>query len=340
MCIVMSEKDTYYVSSRGLMKACQFGFLFHPLANYHDMPLNLDLSQMQDGAVIYISAQNLNKYTLDRISCKVVIVTGDDDHTFPYSHFPEYSSTPGVNLRNPAYETADPRAIACPTAYPADASQWYSHADFTRFIESEKVIHCFIQNCAITHPKITKIPIGMDYHTFRNYGITPQQQEEYIMNLFNHTPPFWQRTPVCYGNFQFSYRGSKFGYDRVDAMDKISRDLIAYEPSYAAKDQCYSHQCTFSFVISPHGNGLDCHRTWEALCLGCIPIVKTSALDGLWEQLPVLIVKDWSDITDDLLTRTIADFKDRHFATEKLTLQYWVRRIYAAADNIRSSSVR
>jgi hypothetical protein len=63
-------------------------------------------------------------------------------------------------------------------------------------------------------------------------------------------------------------------------------------------------------------------------------------LDSLWEQVPVLIVKDWSDITDDLLTRTIADFKDRHFATEKLTLQYWVLRIYAAADNIRSSSVR
>ena len=30
----------------------------------------------------------------------------------------------------------------------------------------------------------------------------------------------------------------------------------------------------FAFVASPSGNGLDCHRTWEALLLRSIPIVK------------------------------------------------------------------
>jgi hypothetical protein len=55
------------------------------------------------------------------------------------------------------------------------------------------------------------------------------------------------------------------------------------------------------FVVSPHGNGLDCHRTWEALYLGVIPIVKTSSLDQLYEDLPVLIVDDWSDVTREFL---------------------------------------
>lgn len=56
------------------------------------------------------------------------------------------------------------------------------------------------------------------------------------------------------------------------------------------------------FVVSPKGNGLDCHRTWEAIAFGAIPIVPTSHLDSLYEKLPVIIVKNsWSEITPDLL---------------------------------------
>ena len=34
----------------------------------------------------------------------------------------------------------------------------------------------------------------------------------------------------------------------------------------------------FAFVASPPGNGFDCHRTWEALILGCIVIVQNSSV--------------------------------------------------------------
>jgi len=35
------------------------------------------------------------------------------------------------------------------------------------------------------------------------------------------------------------------------------------------------------FILSPRGNGLDAHRTWEALLLGVIPIVRSSALNRM-----------------------------------------------------------
>ena len=47
----------------------------------------------------------------------------------------------------------------------------------------------------------------------------------------------------------------------------------------------WNKQKDFAFVICPHGGGLDCHRNWEALCLGCIPIVKTSKIDNLYKDL-------------------------------------------------------
>jgi hypothetical protein len=87
----------------------------------------------------------------------------------------------------------------------------------------------------------------------------------------------------------------------------------------------------YAFVLSPFGIGMDCHRTWEALCLGCIPIVKTSSIDNLYNDLPVLIVKEWKVITIELLNDTISTFKakieNNEFNIEKLNLSYWLQLI-------------
>ena len=94
---------------------------------------------------------------------------------------------------------------------------------------------------------------------------------------------------------------TKYGYDRVDAYNQVPKELVYYEKNHIKRLNTWENQSKYAFVLSPHGNGLDCHRTWEALCLGCIPIVKTSAIDYLYEDLPVLIVKEWFDITKEIL---------------------------------------
>lgn len=44
-----------------------------------------------------------------------------------------------------------------------------------------------------------------------------------------------------------------------------------------------------AFVYSPIGNGFDCHRTWEALCLGCIVIAQRNpALEAILYDHPAL----------------------------------------------------
>ena len=94
----------------------------------------------------------------------------------------------------------------------------------------------------------------------------------------------------------------------------------------------WKRQTEYAFVVSPPGEGLDCHRTWEALCLGCIPIMLSSPLDDMFEDLPVLIVKRWNDLSRDLLYKTILEYKEREFAWNKLTLKYWIDKI--RAENI------
>ena len=53
------------------------------------------------------------------------------------------------------------------------------------------------------------------------------------------------------------------------------------------------------FVVSPRGNGLDCHRTWETLYLGANPIVmKGIYQSSLLEGLNIHCVDSFSEISD------------------------------------------
>ncbi len=139
-------------------------------------------------------------------------------------------------------------------------------------------------------------------------------------------------TLKCYSNFHFRL-DTKFAQDRRRAMNLIPSDLVYYEPSPTDRQTAWTNQSHFSFVISPHGNGLDCHRTWEALALGCIPIVRSSPLDILYEDLPVAIVNDWSDVTPGFLLTEIEKRKEKQeqnqYNFSKLTLTYWVNQIYS-----------
>jgi hypothetical protein len=171
----------------------------------------------------------------------------------------------------------------------------------------------------------------MDYHTLgeRDYepwgkAASPADQDAAIQLLAANARPFYERERKGYSTFHFYLdRG-----DRREAYHFLPKDLVYYEPKPVLRQESHQKQTQYAFVISPYGGGPDCHRTWEALALGCIPIIKSSALDPLFEGLPVLLVKQWSDVTQELLDRTIEEYKTKTFQYEKLTLAYWMDRIH------------
>lgn len=58
----------------------------------------------------------------------------------------------------------------------------------------------------------------------------------------------------------------------------------------------------YKFIASPEGNGIDCHRHYEALMAGSIPIVERN--DRLLEKYgncPILFTDDFSEITPEYL---------------------------------------
>lgn len=91
----------------------------------------------------------------------------------------------------------------------------------------------------------------------------------------------------------------------------------------------------YAFCVSPHGYGLDSHRAWEGLVLGNIVIMKASSLDPMFEGLPVVIVKDWSEVNERNLDLWLEKYKDAFTNPayrDKLTHAYWMNKIKKAAN--------
>lgn len=67
-------------------------------------------------------------------------------------------------------------------------------------------------------------------------------------------------------------------------------------PRYRLTPKSHRHALLQSlFVLSPPGNGPDCHRTWEAMYHGAVPIVWEKAWPFRHLSLPVLTTSSWQE---------------------------------------------
>lgn len=292
-------KDCKYITSIGMMLSLDD----NGMIKYDHNGAHYDFNKImngKDGCCIYIKFQYLVhflKNIFPHINYKFILITGDGDETLP--------------------------------------NDFCDIHTFTNLLNSDKIIHWYSANCIESlHPKLTLIPIGVNFHSlnfgkFGHWGDlprTPLQQESDAIKIMKDSLPFYEREIKCYSNFHFSTY-NEFGNPRKVAIETLNKNLVYYEPKLVDRNQTWTNQSKYAFVLSPIGHGLDCHRTWEALILGCIVIVVSSPLDTLYEGLPVLIINDWNEINQELLNKTVDDFKDINFNYERITSKYWINKI-------------
>ena len=86
----------------------------------------------------------------------------------------------------------------------------------------------------------------------------------------------------------------------------------------------FSSLPNYKFVISPEGCGVDCHRHYEALLAGCIPIVQRNLLvEEKYRGCPVLFTDDYSEITEEYLQAKYAEMIDTVYDFSRLFLEYY-----------------
>lgn len=190
-----------------------------------------------------------------------------------------------------------------------------------------KFVAWYAQNLNFKHDRIFHLPIGLNYHSFwhnvdfwrEGRYIHPMHQEAELFDVLMKSKSFKEREIKAYCNWHFFLdRG-----DRQRCLQEVHPEARYLEPERVSRLQTWINQCIFGFVISPEGAGMDCHRTWEAIALGSIPILKKNPVTPVLEGLPAIIVDDWKEVTPAFLSQQAAVFQNMKFDYSKIWLAYW-----------------
>jgi hypothetical protein len=187
------------------------------------------------------------------------------------------------------------------------------------------VVAAYSTNNEIADRRVTGVPLGVRVNNIRTLQFIRQ----------NHSG---ERPGLLYGNFSLNdqhYRPDREGV--AHARHRVVEQLR--DEPWAKLDISSDHRldrtdlvnyyiqtASHRFVLSPEGNGVDCYRTWEALYLGAIPIVMTSATTSAFSQLPMLFTTDYSELSEDYLEQRWQEMSTRRFEIERMLRSYYLHR--------------
>ena len=167
------------------------------------------------------------------------------------------------------------------------------------------------------------------------------KQHEVLEMIRLNLKPTGSRKRKLYIDSQFVSRhdpirpGTINNFSRADVYQQIHADpAVQIQPHLLPQFEMWMQRGQFDYVLSHHGFGLDCHRTWEALVLGHIVVVQKSSMDPLYEDLPVIIVDDWAEVAASGIGQLLGIDCNKTFRHEKLTNKYWVEKMRVKAKEL------
>jgi hypothetical protein len=189
------------------------------------------------------------------------------------------------------------------------------------------VVAWFSQNVCHVHPKLHPLPIGLENERwfpelrkkqkildYRAAPVTPTRL--LYMNHAIATNPAARQPP--YDLFRRAHWCTA-------VRGRNGHDFDGY----------LRHIADHFYVLSPEGNGIDCHRTWEALYMNRVPILIRNANTAIYEDLPVLLVDRWSEINERCLREKMGQFLEGRYDFEKLRFSFWRQRIRSLGGDSR-----
>jgi len=168
----------------------------------------------------------------------------------------------------------------------------------------------FAQNADVRDERLIPIPIGLE----RDRWFPHLHKKDVILTL-----PDVEKTGLLYLNFN-----PETHWARPALYEMLGWGTV--EPRHNGVDFLhYAQQIKrHRFVLCPDGNGMDTHRTWEALYLGSYPIVQRHVFtEEFVKILPLLVIDDWSEITEQFLCGKYEDFVSKEWCWEALKINYW-----------------
>ena len=155
----------------------------------------------------------------------------------------------------------------------------------------DKIIHWFAQNNVYEHPKISPIPIGIENkHWFMSGWV--------ICKFVNKLR---RQNNIKNDRILFGFNANTNAKERTGALEALRKCPMADEITERLDPPGYFKLLNrYRFVASPDGNGPDCHRTWEAMILGSIPIIRNASDNMIFSRsdLIIMTIENWKEIAE------------------------------------------
>jgi hypothetical protein len=183
------------------------------------------------------------------------------------------------------------------------------------------IVRWFAQNMNIDHPKVEMLPIGVANEMWEHGNLAT------LTGCIEMAPNIPKQCPV-YFNFRLHTN---------PAQRKLCRDTLVKKGLQWNSDLPHGvYLMTLGsrkFSVSPPGNGLDCHRLWESLYLGTIPILlKSQFAETIQKSFPCIVLDSWDDFSEEKCLEQydvlIAKYGQMYY--EKLKFGYYKQKIETA----------
>lgn len=199
-------------------------------------------------------------------------------------------------------------------------------------------------NPTIAHPKLTAVPIGLG-NSHWPHGNTQALARTAALDVPKrsglHVNFEVATNPAVRGPVMIALRRNRFSVmarrEKPIGPREMLRRLLGWRPvckwTAALDFASYLRDLArWKYRASPPGNGVDCHRTWESVYLGVIPVLSAAPV-GLLDGLPHIMLDNLDSLTEqDLDARASAITGPLEL--EKLTLSYWRRRMVDAVQHL------
>lgn len=161
----------------------------------------------------------------------------------------------------------------------------------------------------------TPIPIGLENRDLLRNGLPQDFKKE----IENGLPSFSSRSIQILSSFSLH---TNLGERSKAASFVKSQSNVFQMESFSTPAKYRELLRQSQFVLSPPGNGADCHRTWESLYMGAVPIVLEKYWPFKYMELPVLVIEDWEEIPERINSyipqspATVASLRDSFLSFE------------------------
>jgi len=189
---------------------------------------------------------------------------------------------------------------------------------YKKYLDDENIVAWFGKNLVIDHPKASPIPLGIG-NRYWWFG------KKYCIDKVLKNPS--KKDKFLCMNFVIGIQRERRGPIRLRVSNLFKDKSFCYKPGRKSFQSYLIDIARSKFVLSPEGNGIDCHRTWESMLLGSIPIITSSGIDCLFEGLPIIIVNDWIEVTKEFLEQKYKELCNHKYNLEKLYADYWLNKV-------------